>query len=175
MPGKRGRPPKSLTLDPLKGKSGGESLPDVRSPASQREESVLQSAPPGKAPRDEAVGVFAADEGTNRGGGSEPREVSGDPDIRLSILIRRVLAEHAADEFQDLDGVRMTNAEKLARILVNKAIADENQFAIEAVLDRAEGKPVKGQQVQMPDMTVEEMISQQEVALLNNLNKSDKK
>lgn len=171
MPGKRGRPPKSLRLDPLKGNQSGEGLSDVRSPTPKREESVLQTPPAGKAPGNETVGVFANVEGPNGSGAGQPSTLPSDPDIRLSILIRRILAEPAAPEFQDMDGVILTNAEKLARILVNKALADENQFAIEAVLDRAEGKPVKGQQVMMPDMTVEDMISNQEVALLNALNK----
>lgn len=170
---KRGRPPKSLRLDPLKEVKRGTELRNVRDTAQEQKESVLQTPSQSQAPRNETVGVFAKPADSNSGRGSGPSNIPLDSDIRLSILIRKILAEPAADEFQDGDGPRLSNAESLARLLVRRALS-ENQFAIEAVLDRAEGKPVKGQTVSLPDMTVEDMISQQEVALLNNELKKEK-
>lgn len=170
---KRGRPPKSLRFDPLKDVKRGNELQGVRSPAQKQKESVLPDPPERNASANEGVGVFAKPSIADSGRANQSQQVSPDSDLRLSLLIRKVLAEVAADKYQDTDGVVFSNAEKIARILVDRALS-ENQFAIEAVLDRAEGKPVKGQQVSMPDMTVEEMISQQEVALLNEAMKKDK-
>lgn len=92
---------------------------------------------------------------------------AGDSEQRISILVKRILMEVANKTHQD-GGSRRTNAEALTRLLVNRAL-EGNQFAIEAVLDRAEGKPVKGATISTPDMSIEEMISQQEIALLNGL------
>lgn len=62
----------------------------------------------------------------------------------------------------------MSNAEVLTRGLVAAAL-EGKQFAIEAVLDRYEGKPVRANQVQTADTTVEEQIDRQSVALLNQI------
>lgn len=60
----------------------------------------------------------------------------------------------------------MSNAEVLMRQLVDYALAGK-QFAIEAVLDRFEGKPVRADRLTTPDTTIEEQIDLQSVALLN--------
>lgn len=62
----------------------------------------------------------------------------------------------------------MTNLEVLVRTLVRRAL-DENQFALERVLDQYEGKPVRGTQVRTADTTTEELIDQQSIALLNSI------
>lgn len=66
----------------------------------------------------------------------------------------------------------MSNAEVLTRLLVDKALQG-NQFALEMVLDRYEGKPVRAQTVQSADTSIEEQIDKASVALLNSL--ADKK
>ena len=67
----------------------------------------------------------------------------------------------------------MTNAEVLTRMLVDKAL-QQNQFAMEMVLDRYEGKPVRAQTVQSADTTIEEQIDKASVALLNSLTEEGK-
>lgn len=62
----------------------------------------------------------------------------------------------------------MTNAEIIMRLLVEKALIG-NQFALELVLDRYEGKAVRAQTVNNQDHTVEDLIDRQKVALLNGL------
>jgi hypothetical protein len=98
--------------------------------------------------------------------------VSGIPDdpadLRASALIKQIMAESAGDKYQDIPGRRMTNSEAIMRLLVDRALAG-NQFALEIVLDRYEGKAVRAQQVNSQDHTVEELIDRQKVALLNGL------
>lgn len=77
------------------------------------------------------------------------------------------MAEIAADKFQD-DGTRMSNLEVLVRKLVDRAL-NENQFAMETVLDRFEGKPVRANQVQAADTALEEQIDRASVDALNSL------
>lgn len=77
------------------------------------------------------------------------------------------MAEIAADEFQD-DGTQMTNLEVLVRKLVNRAL-NENQFSMETVLDRFEGKPVRANQVHATDTALEEQIDRASVDALNSL------
>lgn len=68
-------------------------------------------------------------------------------------------------------GVVIRKKELLARLLVERALLG-NQFAIEAVLDRVEGKAVRGQAAAQVDNSIEEQIGRAEVAALNAL--SDK-
>lgn len=77
------------------------------------------------------------------------------------------MAETAAPRHQE-DGTRMTNLEVLVRKLVERALG-ENQFAMETVLDRFEGKPVRANQVPVADTALEEQIDRASVAALNSL------
>lgn len=90
-----------------------------------------------------------------------------DADLRISTLLKRIMTEVAADEHQE-DGTEMTNLEVLVRKLVSRALG-ENQFAMETVLDRIEGKPVRANQVHVADTALEEQIDKASVAALNNL------
>lgn len=78
------------------------------------------------------------------------------------------MAEPAGDKYQDIPGRKMSNAERIMRLLVDKAVQGQ-QYALEMVLDRYEGKAVRAQQVNTQDQTVEEHIDRQKVALLNGL------
>lgn len=78
------------------------------------------------------------------------------------------MAEAAADKHQDDSAQRMSNLEVLVRGLVDKAL-DGNQFAMETVLDRFEGKPVRANQVQTADTALEEQLDKASVAALNSL------
>lgn len=62
----------------------------------------------------------------------------------------------------------MTNAEVLARNILNDALAGD-KAAREMIVDRVEGKAVRGEKVQTADTTVEDQIGEAEVALLNGL------
>lgn len=173
---KPGRPPKYVGLAPPLRKvvDRGDTLHDLRSPAGRQEEPVLRPSREGDAAEAPQVRVFATPNDSHGGRGAEAQQatlpgatVPLDTELRVSALIKNILAEVAADRYQE-DGTRMSNAEVLTRGLVAAAL-EGKQFAIEAVLDRYEGKPVRANQVQTADTTVEEQIDRQSVALLNQI------
>lgn len=167
-----GRPPKKVgpaTVADIKAGVKNEDVRNMRAGNSRPQPEVLLLPSGPDASGDEEVRVFDAIGLSDSGRESGPSQVApaGDTEQRISILVKRILREVAGREHQD-GGSRRTNAEALTRLLMNRAL-EGNQFAIEAVLDRAEGKPVKGVTISTPDLSVEDMISQQEVALLNDL------
>lgn len=88
-------------------------------------------------------------------------------------MFKRLLAEVASPKFQTNEAAVLTNADVLARGILEDAMAGD-KAAREIVLDRVEGKAVRGQTIQSADTTVEDQITEAEVALLNNLAKPDK-
>jgi hypothetical protein len=127
---------------------------------------------------DGTLGVFAAPRDLDRGRGEpadqqaafpdSPGRIGEVTDLKLSDLLKKLLDEVADDEFQDRPGSRMLVKEALARMLMERALGG-NQFAIEAVLDRVEGKAVRGQQAAQVDNAIEEQIDRAAVASLNSL------
>lgn len=176
---KPGRPPKHMGLStPMRRLVDDDSLQDLRQETPQSEEPVLLPARGGNPPEAGSLRVFGTADDHHVGGRNrKPVEstvsyragqtVSPDTDLRISPLLKRIMAETAADEFQD-DGTRMTNLEVLVRKLVDRAL-NENQFAMETVLDRFEGKPVRANQVQVADTALEEQIDRASVDALNSL------
>lgn len=67
----------------------------------------------------------------------------------------------------------MSNAEVLMRGILRDALKGD-KAAREILLDRAEGKAVRGQVVQSADTTVEDQIDAAALALLNGLAEPDK-
>lgn len=92
------------------------------------------------------LGLFGATGGSNNGRGNPPvqPEVSDfDGSIRNELL--RLLMVPLSDlKDMDLDGA--TVGQVLARVLMLKAVADQNMTAITEVLDRLEGKASKSAQ-----------------------------
>lgn len=84
----------------------------------------------------------------------------------MSDLFKRLLREVAVAGFQDVPGERMSNAEVLARGIMNAALLGD-KAARELVIDRVEGKAVRGQTVQTADMTVEDQVDEAMIALLS--------
>jgi hypothetical protein len=101
-----------------------------------------------------------------------PGVLSAD-EVAFSRVLRRILTEVAADEFQDDPTVNpsqrrnLTNAEVLARRLIYKACQGRDA-AMEAVFDRVEGKPGRTATQKGSDDHINEQIDQ---TLVNDLNK----
>jgi hypothetical protein len=171
---KPGRPPKYLGLTPpLQRAVDNDALQGMRAPVERPQEPVLPEAREDDAQADGEVGVFAAPDDPDPGRHTKavkpsiPGVAGPEGELRVAVLIRRILSEVAADSYQEA-GSNMSNAEVLTRQLVDEALKGK-QFAIEAVLDRYEGKPVRANQVQTPDLTIEEQIDRQSVSLLNKM------
>jgi hypothetical protein len=81
--------------------------------------------------------------------------------------LKRLLREVAASRHQE-DGSRMTNAEVLARKLLERAL-EGNQAAQELVVDRVEGKAGRAAPAGASDVQLEEQIDRAAVAALNSL------
>lgn len=137
---------------------------------------VLPETCSGGATPSREVRVFAAIEDVN---GICPESVPGSPgvsddlesEIKLSILLRRRLAEKAPASMLtpgELSRGGATYAEVLSRVLVEKA-ADGNQFALEAVMDRVEGKPTKAVPNKADDSVLNEQLDAIGVAALNEM------
>lgn len=178
-----GRPPKNIGLAPLGKVVNGPALRSLQSPPAKSKEPVLPPAHQNETPGNGRLGVFGT-AGSIDGGRSESTPVlstvsnlqgTETPTLEtleepLAAIFKRLLQETAAPGFQE-SGVRMRNAEVLARTLMNRAL-EGNQFAIEVVLDRAEGKAVRGSPVAQVDTQLEEQIGRAEVAALNELTKT---
>jgi len=68
-------------------------------------------------------------------------EGSGGGTVRSELL--RLLKQPIANTADSELHRKMTGNEALARILIRKAVNDQSQPAIDAILDRIEGKPGK--------------------------------
>lgn len=118
----------------------------MRAKAGRQNNAVLPSSREERTPKAGSLGLFGA-AGISRNGRSrspKSQEVSdsgsGDGNVRAEILR---LMKLPANQVKEIDPETMSAGEVLARVLLSKAIFDEHQNAIEAVLDRIEGKPTK--------------------------------
>lgn len=155
-----------------------DALQGLRKPPVGQEGIVLSPAPKGDAQKDGSVRVFGTSEDQHDRRAesiSQPGEIPHRPgqpvidaDLRITTLLKRIMAEAAAPRHQDDSASQMSNLEVLVRGLVDKAL-DGNQFAMETVLDRFEGKPVRANQVQTADTALEEQLDKASVAALNSL------
>lgn len=169
---RRGRPPKTGNLF----QDNGRNLSSVRKEEPDPEGPVLPETLPEPAQAAGGRRLFGAapdSDGSGGGGGQQPPVPNNaspfqDPDQSVSAILKRVMTEPAAPEFQKTEDRMMTNAELLARSLIYDALKGDRD-AREKVLDRLEGKPIRGQPVFAPDTSLEEQIDRLGVAALNDL------
>lgn len=173
---KPGRPPKKIGLAPLE-KVDGSTLRDLRHSNANPEGSVLPETREAHSEAARTLGVFRAARGVDGGRAESASQPSAVPDVSgdeaagveepIASIFKRLLQETAAPQFQE-NGTRWRNAEVLARTILNRAL-QENQAAIDIVLDRAEGKAVRGTPVAQTDTTIEDQIDRASVEQLNKL------
>lgn len=184
---KPGRPPKHTGLaTPASLKkvvANGSELQDLRASNGQPEEPVLQAVLEESAPQARTRGVFGAadpDDGGRRAEAQQravpnaPGRATQDGELRLANLFKSLLNEVCDPAFGREYGAGLTNAEVLARRILNDALSGD-KAARELVIDRVEGKAVRGEKVQSSDTTVEDQVDEATVALLNGLSGSPDK
>jgi hypothetical protein len=136
---------------------------------------VLPPAQPVRVEQAQEVRVFPTAPTDSAAGGETngqqildlSRRLDLDPELRLSDLLRKLLKEVAAPGFQYANS-RMTNAEVLARQLLNRAL-EGNAGAQEMVIDRVEGKAVRANPVQSTDTTIDDQLDALDKQNLNDL------
>lgn len=174
---KPGRPPKKIGLAPLEKVADGTTLRNLREPDTQPEGSVLSPARQGDAPPDGTLGVFGAAGGVNGQRSQSADQHSAISDVQgnasagleepIAAIFKRLLQEVAAPTYQE-DNSRWRNVEVLSRQILSAALQG-NQTAIAIVLDRVEGKAVRGTPVAQTDTTIEDQIDRASVEQLNKL------
>lgn len=183
---KAGRPPKHIGLgSPLEKVSDGTELRDLRNEEPKPEGPVLQEAPKDGASQARKGRIFGAVDGDNRGRNSEAlapavldppgRPASDDVDVTFTQFLKKVAVELADARHQTHD-TKMMNLEVLARLSWEEALSRNfgSQRVREMIIERLEGKAVKGEKPPVPDTTVEEQIERSEVELINALTIKEK-
>lgn len=180
-----GRPRKAVGLSQpsLKQVPDGVTLRDMRQPSERHAGSVLPDPRPSAPAAPGVDRVFAAP--GNLDGGrpattDQPQAIPDaaprtqpDDDLGLTGWLRQIIREVAADEHQEVSNGRlMTNAEALARKLLDRALR-EDKVAMEMVADRIEGKAVRAAQVNAVDKTVEDQLDHLDNARLDDLAKGN--
>jgi hypothetical protein len=171
-----GRPRKSVGLSLEL--SDGNAVQSVRETAGKSERPVLQGSCNAIASEAKPERLFATLD-DKHGGGSQPAvEPQGVPDPAvveddrgLTGWLRKIIVEIAADEFQD-GARRMTNAEVLARKMMQKALDGDKQLQ-EVIADRVEGKAGRAANVAPADTTLEDQLDRLDLDKLNAFAKKE--
>jgi hypothetical protein len=125
--------------------NSGRKVRKVQSSDAQSQDAVLSSASAAAIQRDVGVGLFAVDRDMDDRRASQtiasiPERLS-DATIREELI--RLLGMPICLTADAPMPPSITGNEALARVMIRRAIRDEAQNAIDAVLDRIEGKPTK--------------------------------
>lgn len=161
---------KKPVLLTLKKVADGSDLRSMLPPERVDQGQVLPHPQPAETSRDATGGVFAVPSDPTDPVPAAPGNRLDDAELNLTVLLRQILMEDAAEEFQEkyVGQGRMKNLEILARGLVQDALNGDKNTR-ELVIDRIEGKAVRAAQVQPPDTTLEDQLDRASVAALNEL------
>lgn len=113
--------------------------------------------------------------GISNGLGDDPTveqtvsDIGGDGSIRTELL--RLLSLPMTELDKKIPPGRLTSGQMLARVLLSKAIKDQDKGSIELVLDRIEGKAVKAAQ----NKTNNNHLTEQLDVVLDDLDKLTEK
>lgn len=185
---KPGRPSKHVGLSTpanLKKAVDGDALRNLQTSEQVEEGSILPHSREADAPEDRSLRVF----GTARGDdGKRPapaveatvpdvaRGVEQAAELRLTDLLRKVGVETAERSAGgDLSDRPITNLEALARRLWLEALgtAMGSQRAREMIVERLEGKAVRGDKPATPDTALNEQLERNEIDIINSLTPKD--
>lgn len=90
-------------------------------------------------------------------------------------MLRRIALEIAAPEHQDRTGPPLTNLELLARRVFREALSSNmgSQRAREMIVERLEGKAIRGEKPPQPDTGLEGQLDATERDLIESLTRKD--
>lgn len=177
-----GRPRKhvGLAIDSLRKVADREDVREVQA-AGEKRGAVLSESRDRDADPDGSGRVFAAAQPANSGRISEvvPASLSHGQDstpesleVGFTLLLRNILREIAAPKHQDRD-TTMTNLEVLTRRMVEDSMMGNmgSHRAREFIIERLEGKAVRGEKPAVSDTTLDDQLSEAEAVLLNSFSK----
>lgn len=155
--------------------SNGKKVRKVQQTDSASVREVLSGTPTGGSSVNGVVRLFGTaavqDTGRVRGPEDGTGEYTGDGTVRSEL--QRLLRLPVGTSVDADITPEMTGNEALARILLRKAINDRSQAAIDAVLDRLEGKPVRAAANKTTNAHIDEQLDLQLDALNGLVPESD--
>lgn len=180
---KPGRPPKHIGLSTplnLKKVVDGNSLRNMRASESEQEGSVLsdtrkEDAPPSRL--DRVFGTARSDDGQRTPTPIEaevldtPGRIEQAAELKLTDVLKSIGMEQVDPVVAREYGKPVTNLEALAHRIWNEALgtAMGSQRAREMIVERLEGKAVRGEKPAVPDTTLNEQLDRTETDLINSL------
>lgn len=169
-----------VTPDMLRKVASGDQVREVPPEDEASERAVLPPSRNSGAPKAGAGRIFAVPDSDDGGRSAEAfsSAVPDDPgrsgadvaDLKFTEVLKRIGLEPAASPYQDHD-LKMSNLEVLARRVWDEALSKNmgSHKARELIVDRLEGKAVRGDKPHQPDRTIEEQLERAEADLINSL------